>query len=415
MAIDERASCPVHAHFDPLQPAFLADPFAVLASLRGEAPVFYAPSIDHFVVTRYADIEAVFLDHESYSAAATQRPVAPLAPEAVEILSGGGIASQPSMVSLDPPAHTRLRSPTVRAFTPRRVASMEPRIRDIVRGLLDAIVPGEPFDLVACLSLPLPTTIILGFLGIPERDQGRFREWCRARTTLLWGRSTPDEQVRLARNLAEYRGYLRGHVARTAQHRDDSFTSALLSIHDADPTSLTHDEIVTIIFGLTLAGHETTNYLIGNSVYRLLEEPSRWDEVVADPSLVPRIIEETLRFDPPVHAWRRVTTRPVMLGGVDLPKGAMLLLWIAASGRDPSVFPTPDSFDLHRSDSTGHLAFGRGIHFCLGSALGKLEARNAIESLVHRFPTLRLVEGQTIPFPTNIAHRGPLSLWVQAT
>ena len=160
MTTHEHTACPMHADFDPLSPTFLADPFAVLASLPRETPVFYAPSIDYYVVTRYADIEAVFLDHETYSAAPAQRPLVPLVPEAAQILRDGGITSQPSMVSRDPPAHTRLRAPTVRAFTPRRVAQMAPRIRTTVDQLLDAITPTAPFDLVATLTFPLPTTVI---------------------------------------------------------------------------------------------------------------------------------------------------------------------------------------------------------------------------------------------------------------
>ena len=149
MTINEHGTCPVHAGFDPLSPAFLADPFAVLDSIPPETPVFYAPSIDYYVVTRYADIEEVFLDPETYSAAPAQLPLARLVPEAMQILLGGGHKPQPSMVSLDPPAHTRLRSPTARAFTPRRVAEMEPKIRRTVDQLLDAIDPAAPFDLVS--------------------------------------------------------------------------------------------------------------------------------------------------------------------------------------------------------------------------------------------------------------------------
>src|SRR5215831_9283626 len=170
MVMNEHALCPIHANFDPLSTAFLADPFAVLRSLPGDTQVFYAPSIDYYVVTRYADIEAVFLDPETYSAATAQLPLTPLVPEAVQILLGGGHKPQPSMVSLDPPAHTRLHSPTARAFTPRRIAQMEPKIRATVEQLLDAVNPSAPFDLVPTLTFPLPATIIFTFVGVPERD-----------------------------------------------------------------------------------------------------------------------------------------------------------------------------------------------------------------------------------------------------
>jgi cytochrome P450 len=146
----------------------------------------------------------------------------------------------------------------------------------------------------------------------------------------------------------------------------------------------------------------------------LLEEPARWDAVVGDPTLIPGAVDETLRYDPAVPVWRRVTKRPVTLGGVDLPAGAKLFLWLAATGRDASVFPEPETFDLRRADASKTLAFGKGIHYCLGAALGKLEAQLALEALMHRFPRLRLVEGQALAFHPNISFRGPQALWVQA-
>jgi cytochrome P450 len=215
--------------------------------------------------------------------------------------------------------------------------------------------------------------------------------------------------------MAAYRGYLRAFVARKAQERDDTFTSALLAIHDEKPEALTQEEISSILFSLTFAGHETTNYLIGNVVRRLLEDPTRWDAVVADPALIPGAVDETLRYDPSVPVWRRVTKHPVTLGGVDLPPGAKLFLWLAASGRDTAVFPEPETFDLRRANTSKTLAFGKGIHYCLGAALGKLEAQLALDGLTHRFPRLRLVEGQALSFHPNISFRGPQALWVQAT
>ncbi len=405
----------MHADFDPLSPTFLADPFAFITSLQREAPVFYAPSIGYYVVTRYADIEAVFLDHETYSAAAAQLPLVPLAPEAAQILSASGTDPQPSMVSLDPPAHTRLRSPTVRAFTPQRVARMAPLIRSIAAELLDAIDPRVPFDLVASLAFPLPATVIFSFLGIPECDWPQLKQWCGDRASLTFGRPTHPEQVHHAENMAAYRAYLRAFVARKTSAHDESFTSALLEIHEKEPEALTPEEITSILYSLTFAGHETTNYLIGNMLRRLLEEPSRWDTVVGDPSLIAGVVDETLRYDSSVPMWRRVTRRSVRLGRVELPEGAKLLLWLAAAGRDPDVFPEPDTFEPRRTGASKTLAFGKGIHYCLGAALGKLEAQRALEALTRRFPNLRLVQGQALKFHPNIAFRGPKELWVRAT
>jgi cytochrome P450 len=405
--------CPVREDFDPLSSGFLADPSAVLASLPvQEEPVFYAPSIDYYVVTRYSDVESVFLDPETYSAAAAQLPIVNLMPEAVRILAEGGHRPQPSMVSLDPPAHTRLRRPASRAFTPRRVVEMEPRIRATLDELLDAVDPAAPFELVRALTFPLPATIIFSFMGVPERDWGTLKAWCGSRASLAWGRPDEREQVEHARNMAAYRGYLRQFVADKVDSRSDDYCSALLGIRDEDPDALTHEESASILFSLSFVGHETTNYLIGNLVRTLLEDRSRWEAIARDRSLIAGAVEETLRYDTSVPAWRRITKRPVTLGGVDLPEGAKLFLWLAATGHDSAVFPQPERFDPTRGNARHHLAFGKGIHYCACASLGKLEARLALEGLMSRFPNLRLVEDQRIRFHPNISFRGPLELWV---
>ena len=405
--------CPVHEEFDPLSPEFLADPYAVLAGLPlAETPVFYAPSIGYYVITRYTDIEQVFRDPGSYSAAAAQAPLVPLVPEAQQILLAGGHRPQPSMVSLDEPAHARLRKPAARAFSMKRVNAMIPAIVATAARLLDAVAGQAEFDLVAALAFPLPANIVFSLMGMPERDHPQLKLWCGSRAALGWGRPAPGDQVEIATSKAAYRRYLRALVDARAREPGDDLTSDLLVIHGEDPERLTLDEIASILFSLSFAGHETTTGLIGNTARRLLEEPGRWARVVARRELIAAAVEETLRYDPSVPVWRRVTTRPVTLGGVDLPEGAKLFLWLAASGRDRSIFPQPDDFDLDRANASQHLAFGLGLHYCLGANLGKLETRLALEELARRYPKLRLSGGQQLGFHPNISFRGPLSLRV---
>ncbi len=406
-------SCPVQTEFDPLGKDFLADPFAVLATLPADTPVFYAPSIDYYVVTRHADIAAVFSDHATYSAAAAQLPLVPLEPEAGRILLDGGHRPQPSMVSLDPPEHARLRRPATRAFTAKRVQSMAPGIGQRVDSLLDAVGAAEEFDLVEALCFPLPADTIFSLMGVPRQDYPQLRAWCGSRAALAWGRPAPEEQVDIATNMVAYRRYLRELVDAKQADRSDDFTSDLLAIRDENPDALSANDIASILFSLSFAGHETTNNLIGNTVLRLLQCPERWAAVVADPTSIPAVVEETLRFDPSVPVWRRVTTRAVTLGRVDLPAGAKLCLWLAAAGRDPAVFTDADTFDPQRANAREHLAFGgRSIHLCLGAALGRLEAVIALDRLVERFPSLTLPE-QEISFHPNISFRGPQHLWVR--
>jgi cytochrome P450 len=406
--------CPVHAWFDPLSPEYLADPYAVLAKLpAGDAPVFFAPSIGYYVVTRHADIDQVFADPATYSAAVAQAPLVPLAEKAQEILLAGGHRPQPSMVSLDEPAHGRLRKPAARAFSMKRVTAMIPAIEATTARLLDQVAEAPEFDLVSALAFPLPANIVFSLMGVPEKDYAQLKQWCGYRAALSWGRPAPEDQVEIAASIASYRAYLRGLVDAKAREPGDDLTTDLLAIHAEDPGRLTLDEASSILFSLSFAGHETTTGLIGNTARRLLEDHQRWRAVVRQPELIPAAVEETLRYDPSVPAWRRVTTRPAVLAGVDLPEGARLFLWLAAAGRDPAVFPDPDSFDLHRPNASQHLAFGKGMHYCLGANLGKLEAQIAITQLARRYPRLQLTPDQPLTFHPNISFRGPQALKVR--
>jgi hypothetical protein len=414
MTAEIAPGCPVDAAFDPLSPAYLDDPYAIMAALPlAEAPIFYAPSIGYHVVTRYADIAQVFDDPATYSAAVAQAPLVPLSPEAQRILLDGGHAPQPSMVSLDEPAHARLRKPAARAFAVKRVNDLVPTIRRIAGELLDGVTAAGEFDLVGELAFPLPASIVFSLIGVPEADVPQLKRWCGYRAALGWGRPRPEDQIEIATHMAAYRRYLRELVDRKRAARGDDLTSDLLAIHDEDPERLTLAEIASILFSLSFAGHETTTGLIGNTVRRLLEAPERWDAITREPALIPAAVDETLRFDPSVPVWRRVTTRPVRLAGVELPRGAGLFLWLAAANRDASVFPDPDRFDLHRPNADHHLAFGKGLHYCLGAHLGKVEARIVLDELTRRFPRLRLVPGQPLSFHPNISFRGPQQLRVR--
>jgi cytochrome P450 len=409
--------CPVDDAFDPLSASFLADPYAVLAALPSphDRPIFFAPSIGYYVVTRYADIDQVFKDHGAYSAAVAQAPLAPLVPEAQQILLAGGHKPQPTMVSLDEPDHARLRRPAARAFSMKRVQAMLPAIESTAARLLDDVAGLAEFDVVAALAFPLPANIVFSLMGVPEQDYARLKQWCGYRAALSFGRTAPAEQVDIASSIAAYRGYMRALVDAKIAAPGDDLTSDLVAIHDEDPERLALDEIGSILFSLSFAGHETTTGLIGNTVRRLLEDPVRWQAVVADPALIPAAVDETLRYDPSVAVWRRITTRPVTLAGVDLPAGAKLFLWLAAAGRDAEAFPDPDEFDLHRPGADQHIAFGKGLHYCLGANLGRLEAQIAVAEMARRYPRLALMPDQRLCFHPNISFRGPQALWVTAS
>ena len=295
----------------------------------------------------------------------------------------------------------------------KRVSALVPVIEATTARLLDAVGPAVEFDLVAALAFPLPANIVFSLMGVPERDYAELKHWSGYRAALGWGRPAPEDQVEIATGMAAYRRYLRELVDAKAAAPGDDLTSDLLAIQRENPERLTVEEIASILFSLSFAGHETTTGLIGNTVRRLLEVPERWSAIAADPGLIPPAVEETLRYDPSVPVWRRVTTRPATLAGLKLPAGAKLFLWLAAAGRDAAAFSQPDAFDVHRPDSGRHLAFGKGLHYCLGANLGKLEAQIAVTALADRYPRLRLAPDQRLAFHPNISFRGPQVLRVR--
>ena len=313
--------CPVDESFDPLSPEFLADPYAVMARLPWQSRIFFAPSIGYYVVTRHADVEAVFRDPVSYSAAVTQAPLAPIVPEAQQILLAGGHQPQPSMVSLDEPEHARLRKPAARAFSMKRVTAMIPVIEATTARLLDAVGAETEFDLVAVLAFPLPAIIVFSLMGVPDQDYAQIKRWCGYRAALSFGRPAARDQVEIATSIAAYRGYMRDLVAAKAREPGDDLASDLIAIQREDPERLTFDEIASILFSLSFAGHETTTGLIGNTVRRLLEDPSRWTDIVRpagpdpdrggrDPALRPFGDGLAAGHHPAGHAgWRGSTCR----------------------------------------------------------------------------------------------------------
>ena len=403
------SACPAHASFDPLDPAYLADPYPLLAELPA---AFHAPGLDMWVLTRFADIEAVFRDPATFSPSIAQDPMFPLS-DAARAALGPDFPLPKTMSNAEPPVHTRIRRFSLQAFSARRTAALEPRVRAAAVELVDALPASGPFDLVAGLSHPLPAFMIFTLIGFPPEDTELLKSWCGNRMAFSWGHPTPRAQLEIAGNMRRYWTYCAEFVqGRIAEPRDD-FTSDLVRIHLADPTQLSPLEITSVIYGLSFAGHETTTNLTSNAVRRLLEHRDQWGELCADPSLIPNAVEEVLRFDTSVIAWRRITTRAVRIGEVDIPAGARLLLLLGGAGRDAERFPEPERFDVHRPDAARHVAFGKGVHFCLGAPLARMEARIVLELLTAAAPDLELVPGQRFDFPANVSFRGPEQLWLR--
>ncbi len=360
---------------------YWVDPYATLARLREIAPVRQVDLPDGgstWLVTRYDDVRAAFTDPRLVK---DPRAVLPEAERPAEPLVPGPTGHM--LLLNDPPVHTRLRKLVVQAFTVRRVAALRPRIEQIAATLLDALPPDEPVDLVAGYAVPLPMAVICELLGVPPADREAFAHW----SNTMIDNSPREAKQQASASLAAYLGEL---VAATRAEPDEALLSGLVAASDEDDR-LTDEEIIGMGMLLLIAGHETTANLVTNSVFALLRDPDVRARAVATraagESLAP-LVEEFLRWGSPVsNAPARFAAADVELGGAVIPAGAMVTLSLAAANRDPARFAAPELHDADR-DTSGHLAFGHGIHFCLGASLARLEGEVALGTLLDRYPQL---------------------------
>jgi cytochrome P450 len=364
-----------------VDPAVLADPHPLLAELRESGPVHRidgSTGLPVWMVTRYDDVLAALSDprlsNDPHHASAL-----------TEVLRGDFLSR--SMIGTDPPEHTRLRRLVSKAFTARRVEGLRPRVEEITDALLDRISPRGNADLVADFGLPLPITVIGELLGIPEADRDRFREWT---DEMLDRPFDPGSDLALVAAARErMHGYLADLVAAKRARPADDLLSDLVEATD-EGERLDAQELLAMTFLLLIAGYVTTVSLIGNGTLALLRQPEQLDRLSADPSLVPQMVEELLRFDGPVNpGLTRFALEDLEIGGVRIPRGDMVMLAIAAADRDPRRFPDPDRLDVGAADR-GHLAFGHGLHYCLGAPLARLEGQVAFTALLTRLPGLAL-------------------------
>ncbi len=368
------------------EPDVRDDPFAHFEAMRSQCPVQpvrLADGHDAWVV----------LGHDAARQALNDSRISKDMLAALEddpdVVAGGlpGPAFSRHMLNVDPPDHTRLRRLVAKAFLPSRVAALEPAIQTVANDLLDDLEANGPdavVDLVEGFAHPLPFRVICELLGVPEADRPPLHDWFRV---LLrpWGDSPPPEAVRASDGIV---GYLAELVAAKRQSPGDDLVSVLVDASADD--RLSDQEVLSSLFQLIVAGHDTTTAHIGNSVVALLDHPDQLDALLADLDQMPAAVEELLRYDAPVpHATFRMTAEPLPIGTTDVPARQQVIVCLAAANRDPEVHPDPDTLDLGRTPRP-HLAFGHGIHFCLGAPLARLEARVAFTTLLRRFPHLRL-------------------------
>ena len=403
------SKCPFSAEFDPLD---LRDPFPLLARARREQPVFYCPDIDYWVITRYDDIKAIFRDHKTYTAANTITPILPFSDAVKQILADGDYSPEPVLSNNVPPSHTRIRALVNRLFTPRRMKSFAPAIREIAQRGVERIADNAPIDIVAELTFEYPAYVLFHVLGVPAADVPQVKAWAGNRIKLYYGRPSAAEQIALTKNLAPFWRYVVDLVDEKARQPQDDLTSDLIRLRAGDDSILTLNEIASCMITLLVAGHETTTAQINNALLHLLAARDLWEGLCAAPAGIPQMLEEMMRYDPSVCAWRRRAAEPSTIAGIEIPASADLLLMLNSANRDPAVFPEPDLIITSRGNLKDHLAFGYGIHYCVGAPLARLEMRILLETLTDALPTMRLVPDQALEYTRNISFRGPASLWV---
>ena len=391
-----------------LDPANRANPYPLFAQIRRLGPL-PMPESNMTVFSSFADCDEVLRHPESCSDSLKSSVVQ-------RYLASGATpprGNTPGFLFLDPPDHTRLRKLAQQAFAPRVVRALEPEMSAMVDNLLDAMAEAGSVDLVSDLAYPLPVAVICRLLGVPVEDESRFSSAAalvaQALDPIMSITGAPDPEVDARLEAGEWlREYLGALVERRRAHPRDDLISALIAAEE-DGDQLTADEIVATCNLLLIAGHETTVNLIANAAQEMLRKPEHWAALADDPALAGAIVEETLRFDPPVQLVMRIAGADMRIGGRDIPAGDTMLLLLAAAQRDPAVYEAPDEFRPSR-DAARHLSFGLGPHFCLGAPLARLEARVALSTLTARFPHARLVADPV--YKPNVTLRGLATLSV---
>jgi cytochrome P450 len=384
--------------YDPLAPKSWSDPYPLYRALRDAAPLHRAPASGVYSVSRYEDVLHVLRHPELFSSRAMftvlmnggQEGFPPLSWNMMRFLvrfplrtrmNPFAFGKARNLIAEDPPVHGTLRNVVNRGFTPRRIAAWEPRVRELVAGSIARLRRGDRFDVIHDLAIPLPVTVIAEMLGVEPERHLDFKRWSDA---IIDGATGPGRLRPFAPvfvdAVLELLGYLRDVMRRRRRAPGDDLISAIVA-DSPGGRSLSDIEAIMFVQLLLVAGNETTTNLIGNAVLALLDHPDQLERVRCEPALVPSLVEEVLRYDGPIQTVFRTATREVELAGARVPAGAPVAVLLGSANRDERRFAEPDVFDVAR-DSRGHLGFGFGEHFCLGSALARLEARVALEALV---------------------------------
>jgi cytochrome P450 len=381
-------------YFNPFDPEFRANPYPHFPALLDGPPRQLNLFLPTTVIARYDDVVTVLHDHERFT---VRRPEIPYR-ERIDPFGGA-----PTILTADPPVHSRLRRLVSKAFTPRRVRELEPRVREITTELLSRATNASEVEAMAMLANPLPVIVIAELLGVSADDHAQFKQWSNDLISSFGQEmgSGPSATGLAAKD--ELRRYLAEAIKQRSAHPADDLISALVTARD-ESDALSENELLAFVVLLLLAGNETTTNLIGNGLLALCRNPQQQQRLRENRELIPTAIEEMLRYDPPVQMTVRVPTATTSVGGTEIAEGTIAFILLAAANRDPAHFTSPENFDVAR-EPNHHVSFGEGIHFCLGAPLARLEGAIAIGQMLDKFPRLALADPNA-----KMAYRGSMAL-----
>ncbi|ARP89479.1 cytochrome [Bordetella genomosp. 9] len=410
--------CPVHvsaraAEFDPFGDGYQQDPPEYVRWAREQEPVFYSPKLGYWVVTRYDDIKAIFRDNITFSPSIALEKITPTGPEANAVLASYGYAMNRTLVNEDEPAHMPRRRVLMEPFTPEAIKHHEPLVRRLAREYVDRFIDDGRADLVDQMLWEVPLTVALHFLGVPEEDMDLLRRYSIAHTVNTWGRPKPEEQVAVAHAVGNF-WQLAGKILDKMRQDPDQPGWMQYGIRKQreHPDIVTDSYLHSMMMAGIVAAHETTANASANAIKLLLQHPDAWRDICDDPSLIPNAVEECLRHNGSVAAWRRLATRDTEIAGVRIPAGSKLLIVSASANHDERHFADADLFDIRRENASDQLTFGYGAHQCMGKNLARMEMQIFLEELTRRLPHMKLAE-QKFTYVPNTSFRGPEHLWVE--
>lgn len=408
--------CPVSqraADFDPFEDGYQQDPPEYVRWAREKEPIFWSPKLGYWVVTRYDDIKAVFRDNITFSPSIALEKITPTGDEANAVLASYGFALNRTLVNEDEPAHMPRRRALMDPFTPEELKHHEPMVRQLAREYVDRFIDDGRADLVDQMLWEVPLTVALHFLGVPEEDMDTLRQYSIAHTVNTWGQPKPEEQVAVAHAVGNFWQFAGKVLDKMRQDPEGGgWMQYGLRKQRELPEVVTDSYLHSMMMAGIVAAHETTANATANAMKLLLQHPDVWRDVCEDPSLIPNAVEECLRHNGSVAAWRRLVTADAQVGGVDLPAGSKLLIVTSSANHDQAHFADADLFDIRRDNSSDHLTFGYGSHQCMGKNLARMEMQIFLEEFTRRLPHMRL-SAQAFSYVPNTSFRGPEHLWVE--